>query len=310
MNQPNPPSTIALLLPYARPWSLLAGILSYALGSGIARYLGHNLDPLRFWAGLLLVLILLLAGYTLKLYYDLIETNSPLRRIQKGVETEDPDQILARRLPRQPVLLAAFTLLTTCAVLTFLLVAQGALQLPGLLILGGVFFLAFFYGVPPLCLAHIGYGEFSEAVLITALFPALAFILQTGDLHRLLLMTSFPLLILFLAMNLAQSLEFYARDQRLAHRTMMIVLGWQRGMQLHNILILLGYLMLGVAAAFGLPWGLTWPALLTLPVGLFQIDQINQMIAGAKPNWRLLQLTSMATFALTAYLLVFSIWMG
>ncbi len=309
MNQPQvPPTTLALLAHYARPWTVLAGVLTYSLGGGIAHFLGIPLIPGRFFGGMFLGVLLLLAGYTLKLYYDLLAAASPLRPAQRMMDTLDG--LAAQRLPRQRVLLAAFSILTVCAALSVLLIAQGAIQLPGVPILGATFFLAFFYGVPPLRLAQAGYGELAEAVLLAGLLPALAFTLQSGELHRLLAMLTFPLVALYLALRLAQSLEIYAQDEKLTRRSMMVMLGWQRGMTLHNGLIGLGYLLLVAAAAFGLPWMLTWPGLLTLPVGIFETIQINQIAAGAKPNWRLLRLTSAATFALTTYLLALALWTG
>jgi 1,4-dihydroxy-2-naphthoate octaprenyltransferase len=308
MNEPITPSNGTLLVRYTRPWSIMAGILTYVLGAGIAKYLGHTLQYPIFWAGMLAVILLMLASYVLKLYYDLIDAAKPLWRMQKNLD--EIDQAAFQRLSRPSVLLAAFTLLTAGAAVTVLLIAQGAITFAGLVILGAAFLLAFFYGVPPLRLVYHGYGELAEGILVTSLAPALAFILQTGDLHRLLPMLTFPLLALFLALRMAQSLEHYAHDQKLLHRTMMIAVGWQRGMQFHNILILAAYLLLGIAAAFSLPWSLTWPGLLTLPVGLYQVFLMNQIAGGAKPGWRLLRLTSSATFALTAYLLSLAIWTG
>jgi 1,4-dihydroxy-2-naphthoate octaprenyltransferase len=306
MNQPQTPTNFQLLLRYIHPWMLLAGVVSYILGSGIARYLGYGVFDIRFWGGMLAVVLLQLASYMLKLYYDLVEAGGPLRQIRR--DFEDIDKITAKRLSKSSVLFLSFTILAAGAAITVLLVSQGAMHFSGVLILGAAFLVAFFYGVPPLRLAYKGYGELSEAVLISSLFPALGFIIQTGDLHRLLAMITFPLLALFLAMRLAQSLEHYGRDQKLAHQTMMIVLGWQRGMQFHNVLILIGYLLLGVAFSFGLPWSLTWPGLLTLPIGLFQIFQMSQIANGGKPSWRLLRLTSLATFGLTLYFLTLAIW--
>lgn len=306
MNQPKTPTNFQLFVRYIHPWMLLAGIVSYVLGSGIARYLGYGVFDTRFWGGLLAVIMLQLASYMLKLYYDLVEARRPLRQIRKDVE--DIDKITAQRISQPAIMLLSFTVMTSGAAITVLLVSQGAIHFSAVLILGAAFLLAFFYGVPPFRLAHRGYGELVEAVLITSLFPALGFVFQTGELHRLLAMITFPLLTLFIAMRLAQSLEHYTRDQKLAHQTMMVVLGWQRGMQFHNILILAGYLLLGFALTFGLPWSLTWPGLLTLPVGLFQIFQMSQIASGGKPSWRLLRLTSLATFGLTLYFLTLAIW--
>jgi 1,4-dihydroxy-2-naphthoate octaprenyltransferase len=302
------PSFFKLLVRIVRPWSLLAGALTYMLGAGIAKYLGFGIHVNRFWLGLLAVILLLMASYALKAYYDRIDADSPLHRTQKDLE--DEEQKAVQRLTRQSLLLIAFTILTAGAAFTVLLIADGAIQFASLIILAIAFLLAFFYGVPPFRLAYSGYGELSEGIIFSGLIPALAYLLQTGDLHRLLLMLSFPLLALFLAMRLAQSLELYAHDQKLGRRTLIIQIGWLRGMALHNILILGGYLLLVVAAAIGLPWVLTWPGLLTLPVGIFQIYLMNQISAGAKPDWRLLKLTAAATFALTAYLLTLASWTG
>ena len=302
------PSFFKLLVRFARPWSLLAGTMTYTLGAGVAKYLGFGIRENRFWSGLVAVILLLLASYALKTYYDRIDADSPLRRMQK--ELDDEEQKAVQRFSRQSLLLIAFTILTAGAAFTVLLVAQGALHFATLIILGIAFLLAFFYGVPPLRLAYNGYGELSEGIIFAGLIPALAYLLQTGDLHRLLPMLSFPLLAFYLAMRLAHSLERYARDLKLGRRTLILQIGWLRGMALHNILILTGYLLLVAAATFGMPWPLTWPGLLTLPVGLFQIYQMTQISSGIKPAWRLLKLTAAATFGLTTYLLALAIWTG
>jgi 1,4-dihydroxy-2-naphthoate octaprenyltransferase len=87
-------------------------------------------------------------------------------------------------------------------------------------------------------------------------------------------------------------------------------LGWQRGMGLHNLLILFAFLILGVAVVLGLPFQIVWPAFLGLPIGIFQIWQVTRIMEGAKPRWRLLEITALASFSLVAYLLAFSFWSG
>jgi 1,4-dihydroxy-2-naphthoate octaprenyltransferase len=67
---------------------------------------------------------------------------------------------------------------------------------------------------------------------------------------------------------------------------------------------------LGLAAIFGLPWSLTWPVLLTLPVGLFEIWQMIRIANGVKPAWRLMTFTSTMLVVLTAYLLTYTLWIG
>jgi len=146
------------------------------------------------------------------------------------------------------------------------------------------------------------------AFFMANLIPALALLLQIGELHRLVAMCTFPLTMLYLAMSLALSLEGYASDLKYGRRTAMIRLGWQRGMVWHNILILAAYFFIGFDLFLGLPWSIAWPALLTLPLGIFQIWQMVQIAGGAKPRWRLLAFNAVATVGLTAYFLTFTLW--
>jgi hypothetical protein len=59
---------------------------------------------------------------------------------------------------------------------------------------------------------------------------------------------------------------------------------------------------------FDFPLSVALPALLSLPLGLFQIWYLNRIAAGAKPNWNLLGVLAVIVFGVTAYLLTFSLW--
>jgi 1,4-dihydroxy-2-naphthoate octaprenyltransferase len=300
------PSTLSIFIRYARPVMLTAGVVFYFLGVGIAKYLGQPINWTRFWLGLALVLLLQLMSYLLKAYYDLVDIDSPLRRMQKD-DIGDPLQV-ERNLPRQHVLLLAASAMTAGAATMVLLFSIGATNAGVLIFIGISLLLSYFYAVPPLRLVYNGYGELTEAILVTILFPGLAFLLQTGDLHRLLAMITFPLLLIFLAARMALSLEKYPINLKYGQKTMMIVLGWQRGMRLHNWLVPGAYLMMALAFGLGLPWSLTWPGLLPLPIGLFEIFQINQISAGVKPRWRLLNFTAVALLGLTVYFITLALW--
>jgi 1,4-dihydroxy-2-naphthoate octaprenyltransferase len=181
--------------------------------------------------------------------------------------------------------------------------APGTLVVMALITLGAVAF-----SVPPVRLAFSGYGELVVAILFANLVPALAFLLQTGDLHRLLAMSTFPLTALSLALALAYELADYGSDLKRGRRTLMVRVGWQRGMVLHNGMILGAFLLLGLALTFGLPLGIGFPAFLPLPLGLLQIWQMRRISDGARPNWRALRLTAVVIFATTAYLLTLAFW--
>jgi 1,4-dihydroxy-2-naphthoate octaprenyltransferase len=299
---------LLLILKRAPLKAILSAALMFTLGVGIADYLGMSTRWNLIWGGLSLCLLLLLASAYLCAYFDLLENaphSQPFRKAWVESNQQSENQL------RPAILLQiALVSLAGAATLVLLLVLRESSNHTAQIFISLIFILLFFQAVPPLRLAYSGYGELLEAIVLANLIPALAFSLQAGDLHRLVAMTSFPLTFLYLALLLAFSLPHYSDDVKFQRQSLMSRLEWQRGMNLHNILILLAYVMLGLAAALGLPWALTWPGLLTLPVGLFQIWQITQIAGGRRPNWRLLAITAISTFALTGYMLTYALWTG
>jgi 1,4-dihydroxy-2-naphthoate polyprenyltransferase len=212
------------------------------------------------------------------------------------------------KLPRPVAFWIGAACLLVLAYLTFVLTRSIKVNAELYIVMGAILLGAFLYSVPPVRLSCSGYGELTQAIILANLVPALAFLLQAGELHRLLAMATFPLTALLLAMMLALELPTYAADLKYGRRNLMMRIGWQRGMLFHNYLVLGGFFLLGLALVFGLPVQIALPAFFTLPVAIFQVWMINRIADGAKPNWNLLMLTAMATFGLTAYLLAYSFW--
>ncbi len=290
------------LIQSARPFSLLAGILLYALGAGIAAYLGETITWSTYFLGQGAVTMIQLSSFWLNTYFD--RTNQdPFQTKVPRLAAEGPIEP-----PRVIFLQVAAGALTAGAVLTVLLAVQGELNPAALLILGVAFLLGVIYAVPPMRLAVSGYGELVTSVLVANLFPALAYLLQAGDLHPLLAQLTFPLTFLYLAATLVLALPAYAQDFKMEKKTMMQRLGWQRGMSLHNFLVAAAYLLLSASVIGGLEWRLAFPAFLSLPVAVFQIWQINHIMAGGKPRWRMLTITAMATVGLAAYFINLALW--
>lgn len=301
MNKSSSP-LLSQFLSITQPLWLVSGLVFYSLGGALTVYLGGVINWPVYWLGQAAVTMLQVSAALLNAYYEIPDpvTNPQAARRAREAGRNDP--------PRTAVLQAAATTLTIGAVLTVLLFNNKAMNLSVFLVLGLAFVLAFFYAVPPTRLVSRGYGELIESFITAALFPTLAYLFQTGEMHRMLTMLTFPLVALYLAMKLATSLEGYGDDLKQGRKTLMVRLGWQNGMVLHNILVLGAYVMIGVASLLGLPWVITWPALLSLPVGGLQILQMNQIAGGAKPAWRQLNLTAAATVALTVYLIIFTLW--
>ncbi len=298
-------SPIKLFLRMSRPLFLLGAAVVYALGVGIADYLGVPIDWGLYLLGQAFVTTLQLSAQYLNEYFDSpADTQNPNRTPFSG----GSGAVGPGKLSRNTVLLAAITMLTIVASLTVLLInrAPATPLLIIVLILG--FLGAFFYSVPPVRLVSSGYGELTTSFLVAFLVPGFAFLLQTGSFHRLLLVSALPLTALHLAMMLVFEFPDYATDLKFEKETLLVRIGWERGMVMNNLLILTAFLLLGLAAILSVPTAIVLPSFLLLPFGLLQIWQMRGIAAGGKPNWTLVGLTGVVLFAGVAYMLAFAFW--
>lgn len=289
----------------SRPVILLAGVLTYALGAGVADYLGTIIDWNAYLLGQAWILLVLLSAIYLHEYFSADSTRPVLdrRAYTGGFGRESLGD-----LTRTTVLIAGFTCMAIAASITVLMLQYAGITPGGLVVMliftAGALMLA----LPPVRLAERGYGEITTALLVSTLIPALAYLFQTGELHRLLAMTTFPLALLHLAMILAYELPEYGADVKYDQQTLMVRLGWEAGMRLHNLFLLSAYLILGLAMLLGLPSTLGIPGFLTFPLAAFQIYLMGRISAGTKPNWRILLFVGAAIYWLTAYLIMFALW--
>jgi 1,4-dihydroxy-2-naphthoate octaprenyltransferase len=289
----------------SRPLYLLGAALVYALGAGIANYLGILIDWQAYLIGQVWVTMIQLSTYYLDAYF------APERVVSKSIinrQEEEDGVTIEVELPRNIPLIAALTTLTIAASMTVLMIRLPYFTPAVLLVMVFIFLGSFFYSTPPVRLTDNGYGDIVTAILIANLVPALAYLLQTGDLHRLLALTTFPLTFLLLALLLVFQLPTYGRDLKYERMTLMVRAGWEYGMRLHNISLLVAYVLMGLALAFNLPISIGLPAFLTFPLALFQIWYMNRIAGGIKPNWTLLMFVATAIFGLSAYLTTFALW--
>jgi 1,4-dihydroxy-2-naphthoate octaprenyltransferase len=286
------------LLRLSRPLNIIFAALTYVLGAGVARYLGVSYDLVFFWLGLGgIVLAQLSMGL-------LAEALRPVD------QPSDRDENRAQRVNlRNAALLISIGALATVAFIAILLGGEGALTPIVQLFLGLSLVIILAYAVPPLRLVDAGFGEFTLAVHIAVIAPALGFVLQAGEYHRLVAIVSFPLVLLALAYFLILDFPTFASDEKYDRRTLLRSMGWQHAVPLHHGLLLGAYALLAGSLLFGLAWGLIWPAFLTFPFALLQIFWLRNISNGAKPIWTLLTVNALAVFGLTAYLLTFAFWL-
>lgn len=285
-------------LRFSRPLYLLLAALTFGMGAVLAGYLGNPISLTAFWAGLLGVLALQAAMSLLA------EVFRPLTDPLVQHET-----IGTRKALHDRMLYSSTAALSVFLVMVFLIFNSG--NLPPLAIL---FFilelgLVLIYAVPPIRLVNRGFGEIILALHMGYLVPSLGFLLQAGGYHRLLAMLVFPLVLLGLACFLVLDFPAYSQDRKYNRGSMLVHIGWERAIPLHNILVASAYLILLAAPLFGISLSLIWPVFLTLPFALLQVISLRNISRGGKPIWLLLQATAIAIFGLGAYFVALTFWL-
>ncbi|MEE9217202.1 MAG: prenyltransferase [Anaerolineales bacterium] len=290
---------LRLFVQLSRPLFLLGGVLLYALGAAIAAYLGRPIDATLYLVGQVLVTLIQLMTHYLNEYFDsdADQNNSSRTWLSGGSGAIGPEG-----LPKKVALYAAVITLALATTIGTATLVTGAFPLLAWAVLLLSFAGAFFYSAPPLRLAVSGYGELIAAVVVAGLTPSFAYALQTGDLHRLLLMSTTPLIALSFAMIVIFELPDYATDLKYGKRTLMVRLGWSAGMRAHDAAIVFALISFAVAFLLGLPARVGFSALIVVPLALAQMWQLNRIRQGHPPRWNVLTFSAMALFSIAAYL--------
>ena len=289
---------LVTILRLSRPLYLLLTALTYILGAGIARYLGKPQAPTTFWLGLVGILF---AQLSMNLLAEVFRpANDPI--VLNETLTD-------RRLTRDAALYVSTGALAALAVIAFLLYKDYHLGASAFLFITISLFVLLIYSVPPLRLMDKGFGELLLSIQIAYLSPSIAYLLQAGTYHNLVVFVSTPLVFLTLAMFLALDFPSFSGDIKYERNTLLARLGWERAIPFHHLLVIGAYVLFAAAPIFGFSLRLLWPAFLTFPFALLQIYWLRNISLGSKPLWNLLTANAIAIFGLTAYLLTLTFWL-
>lgn len=279
-------------------WAIAAffaeSFLLYFLGVGVAKYLGNAVQWDRIWIGLLWVFCLQLGGVFL------------WRHASDTTKVRDNGH--RRNSPYSTDFILAIAAFASLASLTVLMIASRLYSI-GLLAVTLLAILGTLMAAKTLRVAEI--ERFREIILsftVSVLIPWFAFLLQTGELHRFLPLVTLPLLALRMTMVLSYQLSTYASDLNAKNQTLMLRIGWQNGMALHNGLILFAFFLIALGNVIGIPLSIGLPPLAALVLGLGQIWNMRRIAQGVKPNWRGLVWGGVAVYGLVIYLYAYSFW--
>ena len=285
------------LLKLSRPLNLLLAALTYFFGASLADYLGKPFRAQSFWFGFVTILLLQITMNLLPEVYR--PHNEPL------IENETrADKITLRNT----ALYVSMTSFASIALIAYILYNTNHLPLASFFFLIFSIILVIIHATPPLRLINRGFGEFLLAVQLAYVFPSFAFTLQATTTHPFLALTV-PLTLLAFAFFIVQDFQAFAQDQKYQRITFLTRLGWERVVPLHHIFVLFAYIFILTMPAFNLSLDLLWPAFLTFPFALFQINQLRNISLGAPTNWLLLNATALGVFGLTTYFLTLTFWL-
>lgn len=290
-------SNLRMFLRLARPLQLIFTIFTFSLGAGIAHYLGRSIIVPALILGLIIILAIQVAAFYLVEYFRLPMT--PLEKDEKPSYREGV---------RTSLFQSAIALLTVSGAIILTLILAKLLPQPAGILLGLIVIFYIAYSIPPLHLAEIGYGELLQAVALGTLFPALAFLLQFGGLHRLLTFVTFPITLLAIAYYLVNDFPTFASNIKFGHQTLLTRLSWQVAIPIHHILVLLSFLFFATAPLLGIPDRLIYPVFFAFPFALLEIIWLQRIAQGGRTLWKFLIPLAVTVLGLSVYLLTFSFW--
>jgi 1,4-dihydroxy-2-naphthoate octaprenyltransferase len=277
-------------------------IFTFSLGISAAHYLGARLDLPTLLIGLGVCVLLRMMGRFLSAYFNHPES------FTSTLSLSDPEREELLSIRRPLLFQYSLLILTAAATLTTLLIIRGAISTSSGLLLGSALLLIILSAVPPVRLSQIGYGELVDALFIANLAPAIAFSLAGLTVSAFIIELTLPLTLIYLAMRIALAFITHGFDSMHGRLSLTVRLGWQNALVLHNIFILFAFVLVGIFLQLGFPWSLTWPILLALPVGIFQIFYLQSIANGAPPKWVLLRWLAVGLFLLVVYLEIISLW--
>ncbi len=287
-----------IIFSLTRPIQLVIALMEYGLGLGLARYLGATIYPEPQYFGGIVVILILAASNLLVEYFR--PFNEPIVLGETRKEREDLQQI---------ILMISITFLLVSAILVFLLQRGGYFQAETTFLFTLLVLMAIANAVPPTRLMNRGLGELSKSIILAAITPSISFFLQYGTFNRSLTIFTFPSFMLALAYFLALNFPAYADDLKYERRSFLMSITWQRAVHLHNLLLVAAYLFFAATPFLGIPFGLVWPSLLTLPLAFYQIFTLRNLADGARPVWSVFVANATAIYALTIYLVALTFWL-
>ena len=281
-----------------KPFQLVSLALTYLMGAGLVQYVRGMRSLPMLIEGLVFMLLVVISTELVMLSEHLKDHNNWL----DGVKERQIRQI------RWIILFITATFLTVATTLVVGWMMRGILWQGLTFLLVAVIVACIGYFLSQVVESIQSLQLFLETIIYLMLPPALAFFLQSSDLHPFLTMTMICLIPAYVAYRLLVKIRYFGLDQKKGNKTIVVQVGWEKSMVFHNASILLTYLLFALIALLGFPWFLIWPVFLTLPIGLVEMWLMERTRQGRKPLWRVMHIATALVFFFPIYLIGFAFW--
>jgi 1,4-dihydroxy-2-naphthoate octaprenyltransferase len=272
-------------------------LLTYLLGLGIVSYVGAGVNVIVGIMGFL-VLFFARIGFGF------------LKASLEGVERAGLVEVPGAADRRRGALVLPFAFFgLSAAIVLGLLFERVISALAGAVVCS--FFLVLFLATEPQWgRAGPGYRILLHAFVAGGLTPLAACAIQGIAAVQLLSALTFPLVLIYLAALIVAEFRTYAADLKTSRKSMVINLGWQNVLRVHQGLVAGTFLLVGLGPVSGLPWKLFLPAFLALPFAVVQMLWMGRIRRGGSTRWSFIVPLSKANSALLAYLLLMPLFLA
>lgn len=285
-------------------FDLLMVLIIFVLSICLANYLGAAVNFAGFLLGWLSACLLLIALQLMDFYglpeRQLDDDHRLFSRVFPGLLSANNAKGAGSQY-RGLILLLIF--LGGWAILQYVMLQLHMLPVSALWLLALTMIVVLLAGMPAAGSIRNGYRELLQALLIFGVFPAYAYTSTAGEFHILILLISFPMAFFYLSWRIAHSLFRYADDQRNGKSNLLQRLGWKRGMTVHNLFILISFVLYACIPIAGYPSNIFLNAILSFPLGLLLIVMMFRIERGKKPEWQSVMVLEKISILLMAYFL-------
>ena len=283
-----------------RPQFLLGGFVLYGLGACWAFRVSGHFDAAAFAWGQATITAAQLMTHYANDYFDIEvdRANATPTRWSGGSRV-----LVAGLLPPNAAKVAALIFAALSFSFAVLSWTRAAVPAQAALTWVAIISLAWAYSAPPFRLVARGLGELATALVVTLLTPWWAARLQTAVPLPGLTLVLLPLAVLQIGMLFAINCADADGDAQTGKRTLVVLLGRDKGMRFYQGLLLAWVALLpAIHAGLGpdIPRAILAPLLVCAPVALWQVASLQVLRRSAAISWEGLALRGVGMLFLTA----------